>query len=58
MNKYYQKSKKIKKRIVLILGLIFTLCVMIKIPVVGATKTEILWDTWGVPHIEAKDNQA
>jgi len=58
MNKYYQKSQKIKKRIVLILGLIFTLFVMIKIPAVGATKTEILWDTWGVPHIEAKDNQA
>ncbi|MEB3122339.1 MAG: acylase [Snowella sp.] len=58
MNQYYQKSRKVARKIILILGLIFTLLMMTKMPTVGATKTEILWDTWGVPHIEAKDNQA
>jgi acyl-homoserine-lactone acylase len=58
MNQYYQKSRKVTRKIILILGLIFTLLMMTKMPTVGATKTEILWDTWGVPHIEAKDNQA
>ena len=55
--KIYQRLPKVKQKIILILGLIFTLLIMTKTPAVGVAKTEILWDTWGVPHIEAKDNQ-
>lgn len=36
-----------------VLALFFT----IRNPAVGSERTEILWDTWGVPHIYGKDSQ-
>ncbi len=54
----YTKLPIKSKRFLWILGLIFSLLIITKMPVLGADKTEILWDTWGVPHIFAQDNQA
>lgn len=39
----------------LLLGFILAVCLSFYIPASGFAVTEILWDSWGVPHIYAKD---
>ncbi len=39
----------------LLLGFILAVCLSFYIPASGFAATEILWDSWGVPHIYAKD---
>jgi len=41
----------------LCLGLLLTWILHLSLPVLGAQITEILWDTYGVPHIEARSSQ-
>ncbi|MEB3310843.1 MAG: acylase [Snowella sp.] len=56
--KYKNRQNKLlsaKRNISLILGLVFIVLTLLKGPAIAETKTEILWDTWGVPHIYAKD---
>lgn len=52
-------SKKSTISIILLSLLSFSLCLFLGIyrPVAGIEQTEILWDTWGVPHIYAKDSE-
>lgn len=44
--------------LLLILSLAFTLLIGCYHPVAGQNKTELLWDTYGVPHIYAKDSKS
>lgn len=57
MNDKSHKNKLLsaKQSISLILGLVFILLTLLKGPAIAEAKTEILWDTWGVPHIYAKN---
>ncbi|MGB5962942.1 MAG: acylase [Coleofasciculaceae cyanobacterium] len=41
--------------VLLLLGFIFAVCLSFYIPESGLAQTEILWDSWGVPHIYGKD---
>ena len=41
----------------LLFCLVLALLVSIRNPAVGLDRTEILWDTWGVPHIYAKNER-
>ncbi len=41
----------------LLLCFLLALFLTIRNPAVGSERTEILWDTWGVPHIYGKDSQ-
>lgn len=41
---------------ILILGLVFSMVIGLCNPVFAKTSTELLWDTYGVPHIYAKDS--
>jgi len=50
--------KKIAIPLCLVLGTVIILSLGKLKPLVAIHKTEILWDTWGVPHIEAKDNSS
>jgi acyl-homoserine-lactone acylase len=42
----------------LLVSLTLVACILIERPVAGIGKTEILWDTWGVPHIYGKNTEA
>ena len=44
-------NKKFSVLVVVLLTVIFTVAWGINRPVTGDDQTEILWDTWGVPHI-------
>ena len=52
-------SKKSIISIIILSLLSFSLCLFLGIyrPVAGIEQTEILWDTWGVPHIYAKNSE-
>ncbi len=50
--------KKVFRLLPFILGLIFALVVVLQNGAILATSTEILWDTYGVPHIFGKDTQS
>lgn len=56
------KSARLKNRsfsaLFLILGLVFTLLIGFYNPAFGQKPTELLWDTYGVPHIYAKDSKS
>lgn len=56
------KSARLKNRsfsaLFLILGLVFTLLIGFFSPAFGQKPTELLWDTYGVPHIYAKDSKS
>jgi acyl-homoserine-lactone acylase len=39
----------------LLLGFILAVCLSFYVPASGLAQTEILWDSWGVPHIYGKD---
>jgi acyl-homoserine-lactone acylase len=41
--------------VALLLGFILAVCLSFCIPASGLAQTEILWDSWGVPHIYGKD---
>ncbi len=41
----------------LLLCFVLALAVSIRNPAIGSVRTEILWDTWGVPHIYGKNTQ-
>lgn len=41
----------------IVLSVIVASIVSISTPLFGLEKTEILWDTWGVPHIYGKDTE-
>ena len=53
-----QNRMTIKRVFLLLLSLLLTLFLGINIPLMGANKTEILWDSWGVPHIYGKDSES
>lgn len=44
-----------KRFFLLFLSLTLAACIIINTPVRGITQTEILWDSWGVPHIYGKN---
>lgn len=48
-------KRKLLQLLSLVLGLVFTLVVGIYSPATELKNTEILWDTYGVPHIYGKD---
>jgi acyl-homoserine-lactone acylase len=52
---------RVRKRLLwiipLLVGLVMALLASIRNPATGLVRTEILWDTWGVPHIYAKSNR-
>ncbi|MBG1258970.1 acylase [Nostoc sp. BAE] len=50
--------RKVFRILPFILGLIFALVVVLQNGAILATSTEILWDTYGVPHIFGKDTQS
>lgn len=56
------KSARLKNRsfsaLFLILGLVFTLLIGFYNPAFGQKPTELLWDTYGIPHIYAKDSKS
>lgn len=39
----------------LLISLTLAVCIIVKAPVRGISQTEILWDSWGVPHIYGRD---
>ncbi len=41
----------------LLFGFILAICLSQNIPASSLERTEILWDSWGVPHIYGKDTQ-
>ncbi len=55
------RSTHLRQRILwifpLLLCFVLALLVSIRNPAVGSERTEILWDTWGVPHIYGKNAQ-
>ncbi|MDZ8136621.1 MAG: acylase [Nostoc sp. DedQUE04] len=51
-------TRKVFRILPFILGLIFALVVVLQNGAILATSTEILWDTYGVPHIFGKDTQS
>lgn len=48
----------LKSVILTILSLIFMISVWRSMPDLGTTKTEILWDSWGVPHIYGQNQRS
>jgi acyl-homoserine-lactone acylase len=46
-----------KRFFLLLLSLTLAACIVINTPVRGITQTEILWDSWGVPHIYGKNSE-
>ncbi len=48
----------LKSVILTILSLIFMISVWRSMPALGTTKTEILWDSWGVPHIYGQNQRS
>lgn len=54
----YRRKFRISRLFSLLLGLLLVLLTGIYNPVAGRQKTEILWDTYGVPHIYGKDVQS
>ncbi|HBE19014.1 MAG TPA: acylase [Cyanobacteria bacterium UBA11149] len=53
-------SQKSTISIIILSLLSFSLCLFLGIyrPATGIEQTEILWDTWGVPHIYGKDSES
>ena len=51
LNRVYQRLTWVP----LLLGFILTVCLSFYIPASGLAQTEILWDSWGVPHVYGKD---
>jgi len=49
--------KPLRRAILVILGGGLALLFGFYLPSVSATPTEILWDTYGIPHIYARDNE-
>ncbi|NES82236.1 MAG: acylase, partial [Moorea sp. SIO2B7] len=47
-----------KRLFLVLISLILTLFLGLNTPSIATNKTEILWDTWGVPHIYGKDSQS
>lgn len=52
-----RRSRHRRSRIGLCLGLILTWLLHFSLPAISADSTEILWDTYGVPHINAQTPQ-
>jgi len=50
-------NKRFSVLIVVLLTVIFTVAWGIHRPVTGDDRTEILWDTWGVPHIYGNNTE-
>lgn len=55
---HQSKFCKSKYSIGLCLGLVLTWLLHFSLPALSADSTEILWDTYGVPHIYAQNSQA
>lgn len=55
MRQYSSAKRKLFRLFSLILGFVFALLAGIYNPAAGLKNTEILWDTYGVPHIYGKD---
>ena len=55
------RSARFKQRLFwflpLLLCCVLTLLLSVRNPATGSDRTEILWDSWGVPHIYGKDAQ-
>ncbi len=55
------RSARFKQRLFWLLPLllccVLTLLLSVRNPATGSNRTEILWDSWGVPHIYGKDAQ-
>lgn len=55
------RSARFKQRLfwflLLLLCCVLTLLLSVRNPATGSDRTEILWDSWGVPHIYGKDAQ-
>ena len=55
------RSARFKQRLFwflpLLLCCVLTLLLSVRNPATGSNRTEILWDSWGVPHIYGKDAQ-
>ena len=51
-------SKRLTRFIALVLNTILIISVAFTMPSLSANQTEILWDTWGVPHIYGKDTKS
>ncbi|HBL14009.1 MAG TPA: acylase [Cyanobacteria bacterium UBA11162] len=51
-------KKKLSIIFLLLLTVILSLFLGLYRPVTGGEQTEILWDTWGVPHIYGKDTES
>jgi acyl-homoserine-lactone acylase len=55
------RSARFKQRLLwflpLLLCCVLTLLLSVRNPATGSNHTEILWDSWGVPHIYGKDAQ-
>jgi acyl-homoserine-lactone acylase len=47
----------LKRFFLLFLSLTLVACIIVNTPVASLNKTEILWDTWGVPHIYGKNTE-
>ncbi len=47
-----------KKLLLVFLGFLLALASLVPLSAKETAKTEILWDTWGVPHITAKDERS
>lgn len=46
---------KMKSLLTITLSTFLLISLTFNFPIISANKTEILWDTWGVPHIYGKD---
>jgi len=49
------KTRRLAKITLFLLSLVLVVFLGIYQPVTGINRTEILWDSWGVPHIYGKD---
>ena len=58
MQKHSCSKRKLFQLFSLLFSFIVALLVGVHHPATGQNRTEILWDTWGVPHIFAKDRES
>ncbi len=50
-------KSKLTQIFLLVLSFTFVIFLGIKLPLLSMNQTEILWDTWGVPHIYSQDSE-
>ena len=55
-NLFNRNASHLAKFLLLLLGFVLVVIVQTGTPIVAQNQTEILWDTWGVPHVYGKDN--